>query len=83
MFPLLGRIPVWGAVETGRKGVRVFVCVLGGAGCCLLTQQLNKLFYLESDDHNQTGLKGEVETHEGVLVSPPFHLGKKKKPASP
>lgn len=43
-----------------------------------LTQQLNKLFYLESGSHNQTGLKGKVQAHEGGLVSPSsniFNLG--------
>lgn len=43
-----------------------------------LTQQLNKLFYLESRSHNQTGLKGKLQAHEGGLVSPSsniFNLG--------
>lgn len=43
-----------------------------------LTQQLNKLFYLESGSHNQTGLKGKLQAHEGGLVSPSsniFNLG--------
>lgn len=47
----------------------------GGEG---LTQQLNKLFYLESRSHNQTGLKGKLQAHEGGLVSPSsniFNLG--------
>lgn len=70
----LRRIPVWSSVSAGKKkDGKAEKKGVGG-----LTQQLNKLFYLESRSHNQTGLKGKLQAHEGGLVSPSsniFNLG--------
>lgn len=75
MFPSRVRSAVWSSVSAGKKKRTEKQKKKGVGG---LTQQLNKLFYLESRSHNQTGLKGKLQAHEGGLVSPSsniFNLG--------